>query len=225
MQIQTTSGYIVNKSFNPQFKSAYPVYHWVREKGGGSYAPAISHSLNKKLQGILVRLFNQTSKLSKTEFGQQIIKKLGPRMSDGVGDFDYVSNSVVRTFNDTKGGWSGRFIPINYLISGKDVKVFDENFGKPIGKSFAEAPKVEGEALSAEYRCAINDYILGGLNFVKNKKKKIIDKNGLEYGLHTKFEVVRNKNGKIKGYDLVDIRFCPETGEESPFVKLGYHKN
>ena len=102
MQIQSTSGYIVNKSFNPQFKSAYPVYHWVREKGGGSYAPAISHSLNKKLQGILVRLFNQTSKLSKTEFGQQIIKKLGPRMSDGVGDFDYVSNSVVRTFNDKK---------------------------------------------------------------------------------------------------------------------------
>ena len=64
----------------------------------------------------------------------------------------------------------------------------------------------------------------GGLDFVNNPKRKIVDNNGLKYGLHTKFEVVRNKTGKIKGYELVDIKFCPESGEENPFVRTGYYK-
>ena len=222
MQIQAIN-HSNNKSMKPQFKSAYPVYHWVAEKSGGNYAPAVSHELNKKLQGILVRLFNCTSKLSKTSFGQRMIEKLKLDKA-GIEDLDYSANPIVRTFNDKNGGWKKSFIPINYLITGDDVKIFDEQFGKPIGKSLIEAPKLNGIPSSAEYKTAIKDYILGGLGFVNNSERKIADKNGLKYGLHTKFEVVRNKTGKIKGYELVDIKFCPESGEENPFVRTGYYK-
>ena len=223
MQIQAINNFSNTKIQKPQFKSAYPVYHWVAEKGGGSSAPAVTHELNKKLQGVLVRLMNKTSKLSETGFGQRMIEKLKLDNLTGVGDFDYSLKSVVRTFNNKNGGWKGEFVPINYLISGNDVKLFDESFGKPIGRTYIEAPRVKGMPSSAEYRSAVRDYVLGGLNFVKNPKRKIIDRTGMEYGLHTKFEVVRNKNGEIKGYELVDIKFCPERGKENPFVKLGYY--
>ena len=43
------------------FKSAYPVVHWVAETNG-SYAPALSLELVKKLQGSLVRVLNKTDK-------------------------------------------------------------------------------------------------------------------------------------------------------------------
>ena len=43
MQIQSVNNFTKpNLNQNPQFKSAYPVVHWVAEKGGGSYAPQIT---------------------------------------------------------------------------------------------------------------------------------------------------------------------------------------
>ncbi len=226
MQIQSINNYSSQKQQirNPQFKAAYPVYHWVAEKSGGSYAPAVSNELNKKLQGIIVRLFNQTSKFSKTAHGEEVIKKLKTDELAGIGDNDYAFNSVVRTFNNKGGGWKGRFIPINYLITGNDVSLFDEEFGKPIGKSSVLAPKINGVPSSAEYKKAIKDYVLGGLNFVNNSGRKIKDERGVEYGLHTKFEVVRDKHGEVKDYELIDIKFCPETGSENPFVRTGYYE-
>ena len=223
MQLQSINNNLQSKNQNPRFKSAYPVYHWVAEKSGGSYAPAVTHDLNKKLQGIIVRLFNRTSKLSTTEFGKLMIEKLKPRKTDGVGDKDYRSNPIVRTFSDKNGGWDKKFIPINYIISGNNVSEFNKKYAEPIGKNSAISPRINGIPSSAEYRSALRDYVLGGLNYVRKPELQIKDQDEMVYGLHTKFEVVRNKNGKIKGYELVDIKFCPETGSENPFIRTGYY--
>ena len=208
----------INQVKSPQFKSAYPVYHWVAEKAGGHYAPAVSLDLNKTLQGKLIRLFNGSTKFSETQLGKKMMEKLA------VTDFAYRFNQVVRSYYNHNGGWKGKFQPISYLITGNDVAKFDEKFGKPIGRSFAESPKIKGRAISAEHNNAVNDYKFNGMHFVTDSKKRIMCSDGLEYGLHTKFEVVRDKNGKIKSYDLVDIKFCPESGENNPFVRLGYYQ-
>ena len=230
MQIQSVNNFTKpNLNQNPQFKSAYPVVHWVAEKGGGSYAPALTYELNKQLQGILVRLLNRTSKLSNTEHGLSLIGKLKPEKPkelgtpEKIGDPDYASNPIVRTFYNKKGGWQGRFIPVSYLITGNDVNLFNEEFGRPIGISSTDAPKIQGIPVSAEYNKAVKNYALGGLSFVENPEIKITDENKMEYGLHTKFEIIRNKNGEIKGYELIDLKFCPEKGKENPFVRTGYY--
>ena len=217
MQIQSINNYSNSKLQKPQFKSVYPVYHWVAERSGGSYAPAITPALNKTLQGKLVRLFNGTSRFANTLLGKELKEKL--KMTD----LGYKFNEITRSYYDNKGGWYGRFRPISYLITGNDVAVFDEKYGKPIGKSIVDSPKINSKVSSAEHNNAINDYKFLGLSFVKDPKKQIVCSDGLTYGLHTKFEVVRSKTGKIKAYELVDIKFCPETGKENPFVKLGYH--
>lgn len=47
----------------------------------------------------------------------------------------------------------------------------------------------------------------------------------MTYVLHTKFEILRNKLGKIKDFIFIDARFLPEKGPESPFERLkGYIK-
>ena len=219
MQINSIQNYNYTKTKQPQFKSAYPVYHWVAEQGSGHYAVAVTPELNKALQSKLVRLFNRTSRLANTLLGKELIEKLKEK------DFGYKFNQVVRSYYNHKGGWDGKFNPIGYLITGNDVAPFDKEFGKDIGKSASISPKINGKRTSAEYNTATTNYKLGGLHFVTNPEKKIKDSKGVEYGLHTKFEVRRSKTGKIKSYELVDIKFCPETGKENPFVKLGYHQN
>ena len=219
MHINSIQNYNYKKIDRPQFKAAYPVYHWVAEEGSRHYAVAVSPELNKSLQSKLVRLFNSTSRFANTLLGKELIEKLKAT------DFGYKFNQVVRSYYNHKGGWDGKFNAIGYLITGNDVAPFDEKFGKNIGRSASISPKINGKRTSAEYNAATTNYKLGGLNFVTDPKKKIKDSNGVEYGLHTKFEVRRSKTGKIKSYELVDIKFCPETGKDNPFVKLGYHQN
>ncbi|MBQ4115243.1 hypothetical protein IJD34_07545 [bacterium] len=219
MQINSVQNYSINKqqTKTPQFKSAYPVYHWVKDVGEQRFAPAVTHTLNKQLQGKLVRLFNGTSRFSATEAGRELIEKLK------ASDFGYRFNQITRSYYDHKGGWEGKFRPINYLITGNDVEKFDKEFGKPIGKANALSPKINGKPSSAEHDKAINDYLIAGLNFVKGKQRQIVDTYGTKYGLHTKIEVIRNSKGKIKEYRISDIKFCPETGNENPFVRMGYY--
>ena len=58
MQIQPTHNYSIRKqNINPQFKSAYPVIHWVAETNG-SYAPVLSENLAKKLQKKLLKFLS-----------------------------------------------------------------------------------------------------------------------------------------------------------------------
>ena len=49
---------------------------------------------------------------------------------------------------------------------------------------------------------------------MQDNAKQIKDQSGISYILHTKFEIIRNKLGKIKDYKLLDARFLPSNGNK-----------
>ena len=199
------------------FKSAYPVVHWVRETNG-SFAPAVSEELNRRLQRTLVRLLNNQGKnISQSnillrDYVQKVVK---------ASDKDYAKTAAARSFYNGKGGWkSGRFEPLGYILTGSNALHMNESFGKPIGR--AKRDIVGMGRRSAEVNIALGDYWMCGLKLVKQLASKFRDEKNIRSALHTKFEIVRSKNGNIKEFRLLDLRFCPEEGAENPFVRTGY---
>ncbi len=205
MNIQPTT----NKTLN--FKSTYPVVHWVAETNG-SYAPAVTLELTKKLQSKLVRTLNkQDGKLD------EVAMRVRQYLKDSDKDFRLLSK--VRSFYDKYAPYCKKFEPISYMISGKDVALFEERATKDIGKTKSVAKNILGTPYSAESKAALRNYVLQGMEFIKNKVRKIKDSKGMTYSLHTKFEVVRNRNGKIKDYRLLDVRFLPDKGPQNPIER------
>jgi len=214
--IQTVTNYHCK---NPIFKSAYPVYHWVAETNG-SYAVTITEELSKKLQSRLIRMLNNSRLKTQTA---QIAEKVKKYIS--IFDASYKNNPITRSFYNKKGGFrETHFEPISYLVTGDDAVLLEETLGKPLGIIKSKSPLIKGKPQSAELTIAIEDYKNLGLNFVKTCAKKIRDERGINLGLHTKFEVIRTKNGKIKDFKLAAIKFCPEIGENNPFKRVGYYK-
>ncbi len=217
MRIQSASSY----SNNTNFRAVYPVVHWVAEKNG-SYAPAVSMDLTKKLQRKLVTMLNSKSDSRMTE-KLPLIENLKKFFSKW--DRSYRMNPIGRSFYDNNGGWDkGKFNPIVYLLTGDDVYTFDATWGKPLGRLKGKSPVVNGRHKSAELNMANRNYRVKGLEFAKRRAQMFHDKDGNLCGLHTKFEIIRNKKGEIKDFELCGVAFKPEKGAENPFVKLGYIK-
>ena len=84
-----------------------------------------------------------------------------------------------------------------------------------------QAKELLKKPYSEETIKALKLYNSKGLEFVKNSAKQIKDENGISYILHTKFEIIRNKLGKIKDYKLLDVRFLPASGKKNPLERLG----
>lgn len=209
----------INKT--PNFKAVTEVYHFLREKGKEKIYPACSLKLNETLQSKLIRILNNSIKFSQTEKGKNFKNLVS------FYDSDYEAcerKEKARSYYDYNGGWiKGKFKPINYLITGKDVKTFVEKYAKPIGKSKGDSPKIDGKPISAEYQIKINNYIHEGLNFVKDKTKHLYS-NKKHLGLFTVFDIIRDKKGKIINYELSYLAYRPTEGESNPFVKLKYYK-
>lgn len=192
-------------SNNTNFKSTYPVVHWVAETNG-SYAPVANLELTKKLQGKIVRILNK--KLIDTTKPMQLAEqKL--RAYIGSCDIDYRNIPIVRSFynrvytapNETKAA--------AYMISGRHVDDFNEYLAKNIGKEKYNAKQLINNPYSEKTIEAIEKYNREGLSFVENFHNMIKDRNNMTYVLHTKFEIIRNKFGKIKDYRFIDARFLP----------------
>ena len=223
MQIQKINSINYNQKsqHNPQFKKAYGVVHWVGESNA-SYAPVVKDfKLAKKLQTKLVNILNNSTRLKHRTVNDTATKYLASK------DSDYgTSAGFARTFNDGAGGYnsySGKVLPFSYLFTGGDAYMFDEKYGKPLGKAKAQAPERFGKPESAELQIARSNYNIAGWQYVNDPNKKLyID--GVEQELHTRFEIVRNKKGEIQDYNLVGIELAPVKGEENPFIKAGYTK-
>ena len=122
MNIQPANTY----NLNTNFKATYPVMHWVAETNG-SYAPITNMDLVKKLQGKIIRMLNKPLKDS--------VKKMNPveqnlRAYIGGCDSAYRVLPRVRSFYNRITGGFGRYTPVSYIISGKDVEVFDNFLDK-----------------------------------------------------------------------------------------------
>ena len=200
----------ISVNYQQNFKSTYPVVHWVAETNG-SYAPVANLKLVKNLQSKIVRILNKP--LAETTKNMSVVQqKL--RAYIGGCDIDYRRIPKVRSFYNRTVGSINDFTPVSYIISGKDVAEFEDLHAKNIGRRKGSA------AGSSAVAAAIKEYNREGLNYVNNEPSRIKDKNGLTYVLHTKFEIIRNKVGKIKDFKFIDARFLPEYGPECPFEKL-----
>lgn len=198
---------------NTNFKSTYPVVHWVAETNG-SYAPVANLQIVKKLQGKIIRMLNKPL-VSSTKPMEPLEQRL--RAYIGVCDADYRNNPNVRSFyNRTDAA------PVSYVISGDDVGIFENNLAKNIGRAKSNARELLSKPYSPETMEAIKLYNREGLKFVQNNSKQIQDKNGMMYILHTKFEIIRNRMGKIKDYKFVEARFLPARGQGSSLGKSSY---
>ena len=201
---------------NTNFKSTYPVAHWVAETNG-SFAPVSNLDLVKKLQGKLVRVLNKPLIESK--------KPLNPdeqkiRAYIGATDADYRNIPHVRSFYNRSANQPQKFAPISYIISGLDVGIFEEYLAKSIGKNMSQARELYKHPYSEDTIHAIKLYNSKGLEFVKYDGSQIKDENNISYILHTKFQIIRNKLGKIKDYKLLDVRFLPSIGAKNPLERL-----
>ena len=215
MQINSVN--ISNYNSQSNFKSAYPVTHWLKT-GENKYSPVVTEKLNHKFQNILVRLLNGTGSKndSRIQLSQRAKKFVANR------DSDYAKNPIARSYYNK----SNEFTEIpNFLITGDDVALFEEKYGKPIGKAKNEAPKINNKKQSAEISIALSDYIIRGLNFVKSKFKKFIGKDGNQKTLHVIFEPITTKKGAIKNYKVIDMKFLNTQGTVNPLVEMGYKKS
>lgn len=207
MQIQTLQ--------QPNFKATYPVVHWVAETNG-SFAPVANLDTIKKLQGKLVRALNKT-KNDKTPTAK-IAKPIQNYIRTK--DADYNKVPRVRSFYNRVAKYDQAFEPASYIISGADVKDFEETLAKNIGREKSRAKEFLNFPYSYETLQALHLYNNNGLAYVKNDAKQIKDENGIPQILHTKFEVVRNKLGKVTDFKLLDIRFLPAKGDKNPLERL-----
>lgn len=218
MNIQPINYTAINQK-KVNFKSTYPVVHWVAETNG-SYAPALSLEIVKKLQGSIVRALNALSKNPDKPIAMEF-KKLKEYLK--INDKDFKKNQHVRSFYDHKSEERSEFKPISYIISGDDIDWFNEELTKDIGRSKGYAKQVLGNPYSAESKMAIETYNRNGLKFVNSKNNRFVGADGDTYVLHTKFEIQRSKTGKIKGYKFIAAKFLPEFGENNPLERLRYH--
>ena len=177
---------------NTNFKSTYPVVHWVAETNG-SYAPVANLQIVKKLQGKIIRMLNKPL-VSSTKPMEPLEQRL--RAYIGVCDADYRNNPNVRSFYNRT------------------------DAAKNIGRAKSNARELLSKPYSPETMEAIKLYNREGLKFVQNNSKQIKDKNGIIYMLHTKFEIIRNRMGKIKDYKFVEARFLPSGGHGSSLGKM-----
>lgn len=214
----------INSSIN--FSSTYPVVHWVAETNG-SFAPVANLKITKKLQGKVVRVLNKALDETKKPM---VPAEQKLRAYIGSADVDYRNAFTLNTdknqprvrsfYNRIESDIDKKFTPIGYIISGKDIKPFEDNLAKEIGKMKSAAKELFNTVYSPASLAAIESYNRNGLEFVNDKNLRIKDKQGMTYVLHTKFEIIRDKYGKIKDYRFIDARFMPEYGKGSPFEKI-----
>lgn len=116
----------------------------------------------------------------------------------------------VRTFyNREKGLLDGRYY-LTYMITGKDIKPFEDDLAKEIGKKKHEALSISDDAFSEEVKAAIKLYNTNGLQFVNNPEYRLKSKSsGMTYILQSNFEAIKNKAGKIY-YRFINAKFVPE---------------
>lgn len=225
MQVSAIKSF--QKNNQPQFKSTIPVYHWVKE-AGGSFAPVADYEITKKLQEKLIKAFNKPNNIYHNDAFKNAIKylkekdiyySLRMKYNDNTGK----KSKLTRSFYNPRAGWNydfTKFKPMSYLITGIDVDYFDNNFAKDLGRAKATERELKDKASSADLKMAWHNYFVNGLDFVNDKKHHIRDLKGISYGIHTKFEAIRDSEGKVKDFNFIDLKLLPETGYENPFNRL-----
>lgn len=208
MQISPALSYSYSHK-NPQFRSVYPVQHWILG-ADGKFSPVVTQDLTRTLQRKLIGFLNKTIRLKNIN-QYSVMERVTQYLAQN--DNSYSVQPLVRSYYSHKPDEiKQKNNAVSYLITGADVEVFDDQYGKNIGRFKADAP------FSAELKSALEDYNLRGMNYVVSRSKNF-KKDGVKSALNTKFQEIRNKKGKVVEYRLMDIKFCPAEGDGNPLVR------
>ena len=129
-------------------------------------------------------------------------------------DYCYASNKKQRVrsfYNREKSLIDGKYY-IAYMISGNDIKAFEDDLAKDIGKAKRESKSISGNVYSQKTKDKIKSYNTKGLDFVNSPEYRLTSKcDGKKYVLQSNFEPVKNKKGRIVDYKFVSAKFVPES--------------
>ena len=198
---------------NIKFESAFPVVCWVKDIKSGQYAPAVTPKLTEKLQRQFVRAINNQKPAK-----NGVLNNFVPKIKKDIAAVapDYSTSSKVRSFY-TKPLMEKRTAePAAYILTGCDADYFDD-LGKKIGREKGIARRVTGSSKSAEALDMAKRYYLLGLDYIRRLARFLRSGDGSPLALHVKYEPIRNKqgdiirdkDGAIKGYTLLDAGFYP----------------
>lgn len=254
MQIQPINNYsIQNKNHNPQFKSAYPVIHWLAETNS-SYSPQITKDIALKLNENIVRRLN----MKKTEIEEKIYV-LMRKISEKTEKMKTARSERERIAKEKKRELYRSELADLYLTKRvqKYVAGFDPEYRiNPIARGFYNkdgyADKYGHEASAyiatgndaAELdlygrdigiamksgdansiKQAKSDYHTKGFALVTTRANDFKMPTGEEAELHVKMETLRNREGEKKSYNILDMRRFPKNGPSNPFALIEWMKN
>ena len=206
----TVNNFSQNNNIKPlkqqNFKSTFPAVHWIAEVGSG-YFPVQDKETVKLLQRKLVTCLNSKPQ-NREKLSEPLLKFIDYIKSI---DYSYRNNKIARSFYDIK-DYAKQIKAKSFFITGGNVEEFERKFSHEIGRS-----KRKGASLRTE--TAQKDYFTKGLEFVMDPAKAIKDEASIPYTLHTKFQIIRNKTGKIVDYRFQDARFLPSVGSNNPLEK------
>lgn len=245
MQIQPINYFSSNrKSDNTQFKSVYPVVHWIAESNG-SYAPELTKDMAKKLNERIVSMLNANSSEIASEIRniqeaikiknsgvKKVVKKSLNQLTKELNELNltlrvksyiarcdksYSNNSIARGFYNKNGGIKNNsHEAVAYIATSDDVLYF-EDLGKQIGRA-----RSAGDFFAEEK--ARKNYHDKGLEYARKRSNSYRLSTQEPAELHVKLEAVRGNTGKKERYNIVDMRFFPKEGPNNPFMLTDWIK-
>ena len=254
MQIQPINNYsIQNKNHNPQFKSAYPVIHWLAETNS-SYSPQMTREIAQKFNENIVRRLN----MKKPEIKQKI-SVLMQKISETTEKMKIARSERERIAKEKKRELYRSELADLYLTERvqKYVAGFDAEYRRnPVARGFynkdgyadkygheaaayivtgKDALKLDlfgrdiGIAIQSGDDNAIKqakaDYRTKGFALVTTRANDFKMPTGEEAELHVKMETLRNREGEKKSYNILDMRRFPKNGPSNPFALIEWMKN
>ena len=138
------------------------------------------------------------------KFGQ-VDKSTGKRIG---GDYDYWNISKIRTVIDNTKDKVQGFMNI---VTGKDVNVVNERYGKAIGKAKNVSIRRAGTTATFETRDAVGRYVENAPQYAE---KKAVYKDGERRAFGIAFTPIYNKKGNLKGFEYHHSGFFNESAVE-----------
>lgn len=228
MKILQTNNYQIKQN---NFKSTFPVVHWVAE-AGGSYAPVaekevvegfqvkILEFLRKSINKTLTEVKKLEEKKNKKNISEKELKDINRKLKSlyeildvpaqkfraylASSDVDYRLNQKARSYYNSYYGSVDSFTPTSYIITGHNVADFDNKFAKELGKQKSIKKKLIEQGVPTE-EAETPDY------------KKALNKynhNGLDY---VNFYPRRIKDSK-KRTQVLHTKFQIERDVEGKFI-------
>ena len=255
MQIQSINKFSnIKKNQNPQFKSVYPVVHWLAETNG-SFAPQITKEVAQEFNENIIRRLNM-KKLEIDEKISELIKKISEiaeKKKTARSEREKIAKEkkIEKYRRDLADLYLTQRVQ-NY-IAGLD----SEYARKPIARNFYNengyANKYGHEAAvyiatgndalyldslgrdigiakrnrdSRAIERARSDYWTKGRKMVEERQKDFKLSTGEEAELHVKMEILRDIAGEKTGYyNITDMRRFPKTGPNNPFALIDWMKS